>query len=259
MLANKKNALTRLKGNGDFRSEECIELLKEADIVCTNPPFSLFREYIAQLIKYDKKFVVVGNQNAINYKETFSLIQENKLWLGRSLSYIAFKVPEYYEEKSTRFWIDDTGQKWRSMGNVCWYTNLDHKKRHEKMILYRNYSSEAYPHYDNYDAIEVSKVVDIPCDYDGVMGVPITFMDKYNPEQFEILGLSQKCGYGLKSNKKYDTFKEVKQDGTLTGSSGKKTNGNPVMKGKPLSGNYYTDGNEFVYSLYGRIFIRRKK
>ncbi len=178
-----------LKGDGDFRSKECIELLKQSDIVVTNPPFSLFREYVAQLIEYDKKFLIIGNQNAITYKEIFKLIKENKIWLGSSLSYIAFKVPDYYEEKATRFWIDDTGQKWRSMGNVCWFTNFDIPKRHEDIILYKNYSPEEFPKYDNYNAINVNKVSDIPMDYDGFIGVPITFLDKYNPSQFEIFGI----------------------------------------------------------------------
>lgn len=209
LLANKKNALTRLKGNGDFRSIECIELLKQADIVCTNPPFSLFREYIAQLVEYGKKFVVIGNQNAITYKEIFPLIKENKLWLGYQ-KVKKFMVPEYYEEKMTGFQIDERGQKWRSMGNVCWFTNLEHKKRYEEMILYRNYSPEAYPKYDNYDAIEVSKVSDIPCDYDGVMGVPITFLDKYNRKQFEIVGMGENEDlYKLKT--KVYTTAECKQ------------------------------------------------
>lgn len=179
-----------LNGDGDFRSPECIELLKEADIVVTNPPFSLFREYVAQLIKYDKKFVILGNQNAIHYKEVFSCIKANELWLGSSLSLAKFKVPDYYEPRATRFWIDETGQKWRSMGNICWFTNLDIAKRHEELILYKSYNPEEYPHYDNYDAINVNKVAEIPLDYDSVMGVPITFMDKYNPEQFEIIGTS---------------------------------------------------------------------
>jgi hypothetical protein len=177
-----------LKGDGDFRSKECIELLKHADIVVTNPPFSLFREYVAQLVEYDKKFLIIGNQNAITYKEIFKLIKENKLWLGSSLSFIAFKVPDYYEEKTTRFWIDENGQKWRSMGNVCWFTNLDIPKRHEDLILYKNYNPKEYPKYDNYDAINVDKTSDIPQDYFGEMGVPVTFLDKYNPEQFEIVG-----------------------------------------------------------------------
>lgn len=180
-----------LNGDGDFRSDECIELLKEADIVVTNPPFSLFREYVAQLIEYDKKFIIIGNQNAITYKEIFPLLKDNKMWIGYKSGDMAFTVPDSYEARETRFWIDENGQKWRSLGNICWYTNLDIEKRHEDLILFRNYTPENYPHYDNYDAIEVNKVADIPCDYDGAMGVPITFLDKYNPEQFEILGLDR--------------------------------------------------------------------
>ncbi|MCQ2270285.1 MAG: adenine-specific methyltransferase EcoRI family protein [Bacteroidales bacterium] len=176
------------QGDGDFRSKECIELLKQADIVVTNPPFSLFREYVAQLIEYEKKFVILGNQNAITYKEIFSLIKENRIWLGHCLSFAKFKVPADYEERSTRFWIDETGQKWRSFGNICWFTNLDIEKRHEDLILFKQYYPENYPKYDNYDAINVDKTADIPCDYNGIMGVPITFLDKYNPEQFEIVG-----------------------------------------------------------------------
>ncbi|MFK5040730.1 adenine-specific methyltransferase EcoRI family protein [Glaesserella parasuis] len=180
-----------LQQNGDFRSPECIEILKQSDIVVTNPPFSLFREYVAQLIEYEKKFVIVGNQNAITYKETFKLIKENKIWLGNKSGDMAFRVPDYYEEKATRYWQDETGQKWRSLGNICWFTNLDHAKRHEELLLYNTYSAEEYPKYDNYDAIEVNKVKDIPFDYQGAMGVPITFLDKYNPEQFEIIGLDR--------------------------------------------------------------------
>lgn len=192
LLKNNKNTLTLLKGDkdhaaGDFRSEECIKLLDEADVVCTNPPFSLFREYVAQLVKSGKKFLIIGNQNAITYKEIFPLIAKNILWLGYKSGDMAFKVPQSYEPRATRFWTDETGQKWRSMGNICWYTNLDHEKRHDKLILYKKYTPEEYPTYDNYDAINVDKVSEIPCDYDGVMGVPITFLDKYNPEQFEIV------------------------------------------------------------------------
>ena len=185
-----------LNGDGDFRSSECIELLKQADIVVTNPPFSLFREYVAQLIEYDKKFVILGNHNNITYKEIFPYIKENKMWVGGSLSYCQFKVPDYYEPKATRFWIDESGQKWRSMGNICWFTNLDIKKRHENLILFKKYTPEEYPRYENYDAIEVGKVANIPCDYYGVMGVPVTFMDKYNPEQFEIIGMGEDNGSG---------------------------------------------------------------
>lgn len=191
LLKNKKNTLALLKGNGDFRSEECIELLKEADIVVTNPPFSLFREYVAQLMEYGKKFLIIGNQNAITYKEIFHYIQVNRIWLGYKCGDMKFTVPDYYEERTTRFWIDEFGQKWRSMGNICWFTNLDTTKRHETLPLYKKYTPEDYLKYDNYDAIEVGKTSDIPYDYDGVMGVPITFLDKYNPEQFEILGDSR--------------------------------------------------------------------
>ena len=183
-------------GDGDFRSPECIELLKQADIVVTNPPFSLFREYVAQLMKYEKKFVIIGNQNAITYKEIFPYIKENKMWLGSTLSFAKFRVPDYYEPRATRFWIDETGQKWRSLGNICWFTNLDIAKRHEDMILYKKYNSEEYPKYDNYNAIEVGKVAEIPMDYDGVMGVPITFMDKHNPKQFDIIGMGEDNGSG---------------------------------------------------------------
>lgn len=178
-----------LKGDGDFRSRECIELLKQADIVVTNPPFSLFREYVAQLIEYDKKFLIIGTQNAIHYKEIFPLIKANKLWLGNHVGDMAFKVPADSEPRETRYWQDKDGQKWRSMGNVCWFTNLDHKKRHEQMILYRHYTPEDYPMYDNFDAIEVRKKEDIPCDYNGIMGVPDTLLFQLNPDQFEIVGL----------------------------------------------------------------------
>ena len=188
LLKNNSNIVSILKSNGDFRSEECIELLKQADVVVTNPPFSLFREFVAQLMEYKKDFLIIGNQNNVTYKDIFSLIQQNKIWLGFKYGDMAFKIPDYYEARETRFWIDESGQKWRSFGTICWFTNIDHEKRHEKMFLFRNYSPEKYPKYDNYDAIEVNKATDIPCDYDGVMGVPITFLDKYNPDQFEIIG-----------------------------------------------------------------------
>ncbi|SJZ86409.1 Adenine-specific methyltransferase EcoRI [Treponema berlinense] len=191
LLKNKNNTRELLKGDGDFRSAECIELLKEADIVVTNPPFSLFREYVAQLVEFKKDFIILGNQNAITYREILPLIRDNKIWLGYNSGHFWFKVPDSYEEKATDFKIDENGQKWRRMGNICFFTNLDIEKRHEDMVLFRNYTPEAYPKYDNYDAIEVSKTVDIPCDYFGVMGVPITFMDKFNPSQFEILGDSR--------------------------------------------------------------------
>lgn len=190
LLKNDKNVLTRLKGTGDFRSDECVELMKEADIVVTNPPFSLFREFVSLLMKLNKQFLIVGNQNAIHYKEIFAYIKANKIWLGNKSGDMGFRVPEYYEPKATRFWIDSSGNKWRSMGNICWFTNLDHKKHHDCFDFYKHYSPEEYPKYDNYDAINVNKTADIPDDYDGIMGVPITFLDKYNPDEFEIIGTS---------------------------------------------------------------------
>lgn len=217
-----------------------------------------------QLIEYDKKFLIIGNQNAITYKEIFPLLKENRMWIGYKFGDMAFTVPDNYPARETRFWIDEHGQKWRSMGNVCWYTNLDIKKRHENLILYRTYNPEEYPTYDNYHAIEVNKVSEIPCDYDGVMGVPITFMDKYNPEQFEILGLLQSSNEqqaGIPILRTYNDFKEMRQDMTYTGSSGGKANGNPVLKGKSAKGNflYNPETNEYVHSAYARITIKRKK
>lgn len=220
LLQNDKNVLSRLKGNGDFRSPECVELLKQADIVCTNPPFSLFREYVAQLMQYEKKFLIIGGQNALKYKEIFPLMMKNQIWLGHKMGDMSFQVPSYYEAKETRYWQDENGQKWRSLGNICWYTNLDHKKRHEGIDLWKHYHPDTYQHYDNFDAINIDKVVDIPCDYNGLMGVPITFMDKYSPDQFEIVGV---LNHGCDSE--FDLAK-------------------PTLNGK---------------DLYSRILIRRKK
>lgn len=221
-----------LKGDGDFRSQECVELLKVADIVVTNPPFSLFREYIAQLIQYKKKFLVIGNQNAIKYKEIFPLIQSNQIWLGIRSGDMAFTVPNDSEPRATRFWIDERGQKWRSLGNTCWFTNLEHNKRHDEIPLFKKYSPNDYPKYVNYDAIEVSKVCDIPCDYDGVMGVPITFMDKYNPNQFEIVGMSLDL-----ANMSIIRERLGRNDGGPT---------------------FYIEKNGKLVRLYDRIAIRRK-
>ena len=185
-----------LKGDGDFRSKECVELLKEADIVVTNPPFSLFREYIAQLIQYKKKFLVLGNKNAITYSEIFPLFKENKIWVGvmPMTREIYFDVPQEYIDEGLRMKKDRTivkrGDKYMARSPSIWFTNLEHDKRNVEIPLFKKYSPQEYPTYDNYDAIEVSKTCDIPCDYDGVMGVPITFMDKYNPNQFEIVGVA---------------------------------------------------------------------
>lgn len=180
-----------LKGDGDFRSQESIEILKQCDIVVTNPPFSLFREYVDQLIKYDKKFLIIGNINAITYKEIFKLIKENKAWLGinmgRGIS--GFIVPEHYELYGTETRIDSSGNRIISPNNCLWLTNLDTFKRHEDIPLSKTYygNENEYPKFDNYDAINVNKTKDIPKDYEGIMGVPITFLHKFNPEQFEII------------------------------------------------------------------------
>lgn len=190
LIQNDKNVLSLLKGNGDFRSQECIELLKEADIVVTNPPFSLLREFILLLVEYNKQFLIIGHQNAIHYKDIFTLIKEDKIWLGYKFGDMSFKVPDYFEPRATRYWVDSNGQKWRSLGNVCWFTNLDIQKRQEELILYRKYVQEEYPKYDNFDAINVDKTSEIPADFEGIMGVPVTFIDKYNPSQFEIINTS---------------------------------------------------------------------
>lgn len=178
-----------LIGDGDFRSRECIELLKQADIVVTNPPFSLFREYVAQLMQYEKKFIIIGNVNALSYKEIFPYIKENRLWLGHSIHSgdREFGVPENYPLEASNSRIDENGKKYIRVKGVRWFTNIDYKERHEDLVLYKTYSPEEYPKFDNYDAINVSKTSDIPFDYDGQMGVPITFFDKYNPDQFEIV------------------------------------------------------------------------
>ena len=182
-----------LKGDGDFRSEESIALLKQADIVVSNPPFSLFREYVAQLIQYNKKFIILGNLNAITYKEIFPLIKENKLWFGPSIHSgdREFGVPDNYPLKAAGYRIDENGRKFIRVKGVRWFTNLDYNERHEDLILYKTYTPEDYPKYDNYDAINVDKTKEIPMDYQGAMGVPITFLDKYNPDQFEIIGIDR--------------------------------------------------------------------
>lgn len=189
MVDDDEVGIIQLKGDGDFRSEECIEILKQADIVVTNPPFSLFREYVAQLVKFDKKFIIIGNVNAITYKECFSLIQSGRMWLGASIHSgdREFGVPDDYPLAASGCRIDEHGRKFIRVKGVRWFTNLDYKSRHDLLPLYKTYTPEEYPKYDNYDAINVDKTADIPMDYDGIMGVPITFMDKYCPEQFEIV------------------------------------------------------------------------
>ena len=213
-----------LQGDGDFRSPECIELLKQADIVVTNPPFSLFKEYVVQLMQYGKKFLILGNKNALTYKEVFPLIMQNMVWTGCRGFSGGMWFESDYEGKTEKV---VNGKKLINVPSI-WYTNLDHKKRHEELILYKSYTPEEYPKYDNYDAIEVSKTDEIPCDYDGVMGVPITFLDKYNPEQFEIVGATESEGKGF-SNGLWNAGSGVSQA---------------------------TVGGKRVYK---RIFIRRRK
>jgi len=197
LKANKHNEWAPLEKDGDFRSPECIKLLKQSDIVVTNPPFSLFREYIKQLIDYNKKFLIIGNMNAITYKEVFPLIKENKIWLGVNNGPKIYQAPDYYEQKN--IFIGPDGKKYAKMGNTCWFTNLDHGRRHEPLQLMtmsenKRFNKQVkkdpncYKKYDNYNAIEVPYTTAIPSDYDGVMGVPVSFLDKYNPDQFEILG-----------------------------------------------------------------------
>ena len=195
----KEIGIKHLKGDGDFRSKECIELLTQADIVVTNPPFSLFRQYVAQLIKYNKKFVIIGNVNAISYKEIFPLIKDNKIWLGPSIHSgdREFGVPDHYPLKAAVFRVDEEGRKFIRVKGVRWFTNLDYAERYEDLLLYKNFNPEEYPTYDNYDAININKTKEIPADYNGVMGVPITFLDKYNPEQFEIIGSDYEVREGL--------------------------------------------------------------
>lgn len=218
-----------LEGDGDFRSPECVELLKQADIVCTNPPFSLFREYVAQLLKYDKKFLIIGNKNAILYKEVFSQIMTNQLWTGYRGFSGGMWFGASYEGKTAKI---VNGKKLINVPSI-WYTNLDHKKRHEKLILYRNYTPDEYPRYFNFDGIEVSKTCDIPMDYGGLMGVPVTFMDKYNPDQFEIVGQSLSLA---------DMAPVRERLG--------RNDGGP---------RFYIEKNGQLVRLYDRIVIRRRK
>ena len=262
LLQNDKNVKSILK-TGDFRSQECIELLKEADIVVTNPPFSLFREYIGQLMEYQKKFLIIGNMNSITCKEVFPYIQDNRMWIGPSISSgdRKFYVPDDYPLNAAGCGIDSDGRRFIRVKGIRWFTNLDHNKRHEDLDLVCRYSEDEYPTFDNFDAIEVGKTSDIPYDYAGIMGVPITFLDKYNPEQFEILGLSQiGCHDLCPDTKRYNDYKEItRATDKPTGSSGGKTNENAVLKGKGTKKTYYLGPNgEIVHSAYKRIFIRNK-
>lgn len=201
-VLEKKGVVKKLAGSGDFRNEECIKYMKECDICCTNPPFSLFSELFSLLVKHNKKYLLIGNQNAITYKEIFPYIKENKAWVGYKFGDMAFRVPADTQPRKTRFWIDETGQKWRSLGNAMWLTNLDTQRRHQELKLTQHYDPDTYPKYDNYDAINVKKVIEIPMDYNGIMGVPITYLKYHNESQFEIVG---EANHG--SDNEFDLFK----------------------------------------------------
>ncbi|MCL4400230.1 adenine-specific methyltransferase EcoRI family protein [Patescibacteria group bacterium] len=203
-MPDPSNFMTKMIDTGDFRSQECIDLLNEADIVVTNPPFSLFREYLAQLAEYNKKFLIIGNINAITYKECFKLIKDNKMWLGASIHSgdREFRVPDDYPLNAAGYRVDSDGHKYIRVKGVRWFTNLDYEERHESLVLYKKYVTEEYPKYDNYDAINIDKTNEIPMDYNGIMGVPVTFLDKYNPEQFEVLGITDRqASYGFRTKK----------------------------------------------------------
>lgn len=253
LLKHNANALSVLNGNGDFRSDECLSLLDEADIVVTNPPFSLFREYIATLMRRDKQFLVIGNQNAITYKEIFPLIKANKMWLGfgfkRNMAHFYTPYAPYSQ------WIEQKGEGVVRVAGVQWFTNMDLPKRHENLILVEKYHPDRYPHYDNYDAIEVSRTSDIPDDWTGVMGVPITFLNKYNPEQFEIVGIA-KAPLGSPS-KTYPRQTQVSKNGTR--SEVTKLNDGPAIKvaTPPQGETYYIVDGEYFVQTYARILIRR--
>ena len=271
LLASDRNHLTRLKGDGDFRSDEIKKLRDEADIIITNPPFSLFREFLAWIVEADKQFLIIANMNAITYKEVFPLIKENKIWLGNGFqSGNAYFSTPFAEKYSEGIYNSDTGLvKFR---NCCWFTNLDHGRRHlplSLMTMARNLEcskhreirgKKGYDKYDNYDAIEVPYTDAIPSDYDGVMGVPVSFLEKYCPEQFEILGATQRgCHDEVPDTRKYDDYWEVKPDGTPTGSSGNKTNENANLLGNDGKKNYFINKDgRIIQSAYQRIFIRRK-
>ena len=249
---------TPLKGNGDFRSDECIKILEESDIVVTNPPFSLFREYIAQLIEYNKKFVIVGHQNAISYKEIFQLIKENKIWLGYGFKGGAGHfINKFYEDYAS---ASDRKEGMIRVSGVHWFTNLEIKKRQEDIILYKKYNEENYPKYDNFDAINIDVTKEIPMDYKGYMGVPITFMDKYNPEQFEIIALGIVGSIDFTCNKKMEI---INKQGELTGKYTFNAKGtlykkyNPKIDKTPSFKDCKT--GELYKSIYARIIIKNKR
>lgn len=254
LMQNDKNVISILKGNGDFRSQECVELLKDADIVVTNPPFSLFREYIAQLIKYEKKFLVIGNMNAITYKEIFALIKDNKMWLGNGFNLsMIFKTTYANTVEGNRQYVRSKGydpdKNYVKTPAIAWFTNLDIQKRHEELVLYKHYTPEEFPTYDNFDAINVDKVTDIPFDYNGLIGVPITFVGSYNPDQFEIIGQGQ--GNLYRELTPYGLKQEFVDNYYANGGKGSIKADHPVL-------GYYN--NKGIATIpYMRIIIRRKR
>jgi len=280
LLASDKTHLTRLKGDGDFRSDEIKKLRDEADMIITNPPFSLFREFLAWIVEADKQFLIIGNKNAVGCKEVFPLFKENKLWIGTMPMGVdlLFNVPDEYIQRmledgkeGSNYKIVDGTIYGRS--SAVWFTNLDHGRRHlplSLMTMQKNFEYSrhkeirgkmAYDKYDNYDAIEVPFTDAIPSDYDGIMGVPISFLDKYNPEQFEILGATQRgCHDEVPDTKKYDDYWEVRQNGEKTGATGGKTNENANLLGNDGKKNYFINKEgRIIQSAYLRIFIRHKK
>jgi hypothetical protein len=267
-----------LQGDGDFRSKEIRAIRDEADIIITNPPFSLFREFLAWIVEADKKFVIIGNMNAITYKEVFPLIKENKMWTGSRFNKrlngknMTFFVPDNYSLSGTEVEINAEGRKLISVAGTGWFTNLDHGIRHQflplmtmadniKFSKHKEIKGQDYQKYDNYDAIEIPYTDAIPSDYDGVMGVPISFLPKYNPEQFIILGATQRgCHSEVPDTKKYDDYWEVKQNGQKTGSSGGKTNENANLEENDGKKNYFINKQgHVIQSAYQRIFIKHKK
>lgn len=255
-----ENLLEELKEDGDFRSAECLELLNESDIIVTNPPFSLFREYIALLISLDKKFIIIGNINAVKYSDIFPLIQSNKLWSGMGFNItMDFLMPDDYSLKGNAY-IDKNGKKHGYVPGIAWFTNLDIKKRHNELILVKKYDSSEYPKFDNYNAIEVSKVKDIPCDYSGVMGVPITFLSEYNPDQFELLGVSSAMSNddSLNIRKDYSKYIGYKQNGEKNGRTGSTFGNAPVIEKDDGKSVYYELNGRRVQATYARLFIRNK-
>ena len=260
---NNEPVVTQLPCNGDFRSQACIDLLKQADVVVTNPPFSLWREYLAQLMEYKKDFIIIGNVNAVTYKEVFPYIMQNRLWMGVSIHSgdRKFYVPDNYPLNAAGCGVDEDGRRFIRVKGVRWFTNIDTVQRHECLDLRGNYyTAENYPRYDNYDAIEVSKTNDIPCDYSEVMGVPITFLDHYSPDQFEILGITLGNTVDYPMTRIYSNAIQHNKNGSTQGGSKVNTRASIVVSDKPANTVYYTaDATEgYILSIYPRILIQNK-